>query len=162
MSRLLVPSPPGSPDATGFRSWYGSPEMNPIARERGTDVPGPPPGEKGKDRSTVPGNRSRILAALAYALGGFTGVILLALRREDRFVQFHALQSIGATVVALGVSAILWLFSNFPLLGFLYAMLFRLYQIFLFILWLGLLWNAYRGRWSRLPGIGRWAEKEVR
>lgn len=98
---------------------------------------------------------------LAYALAGFSGIILLVLRREDRFVQFHALQSIGATVVAVFIAALLWLFSYFPLLGFLYAILLRLFQAVLFILWIWLLWQAWRGRWFRVPKIGEWAERQV-
>jgi len=98
---------------------------------------------------------------LAYALAGFSGIVLLVLRREDRFVQFHALQSIAATVLALAVAAILWLFSFFPLLGFLYGMLLRLFQFALFLFWLFVLWQAYRGHWYRIPYVGGWAERQL-
>lgn len=108
-----------------------------------------------------PDPRSRLHAALAYVLAGFSGLILLVLRREDRFVQFHALQSIAATVVALALALVLWLLSYFPLLGFLYGMLLRLLQIGLFLLWLFLLWQAYQGRWFRIPYLGDWAQRQV-
>ena len=98
---------------------------------------------------------------LAYVLAGFSGLVLLVWRREDRFVQFHALQSIVGTVVALGVATVLWLLSFFPLLGFLYGMLLRVLQVGLFVLWLFLLWQAYNGRWTRIPYVGSWAEKQV-
>jgi uncharacterized membrane protein len=112
-------------------------------------------------QTTDPDSRSRLHAALAYVLAGFSGLILLVLRREDRFVQFHALQSIAATVVAIALALVLWLFSFFPLLGFLYGMLLRVLQIALFVLWLYLLWQAYRGRWFRIPYVGDWAHKQV-
>ena len=108
-----------------------------------------------------PDSRSRLHAALAYVLAGFSGLILLVLRREDRFVQFHALQSIAATIVALAIALVLWLFSFFPLLGFLYGMLLRVQQLGLFILWLYLLWQAYRGRWFRIHYVGDGDHKQV-
>lgn len=76
-------------------------------------------------------------------------------------MQFHSLQSIAVTLVALVISAVLWLFSYFPLLGFLYAILMRLFQAGLFILWLYILWQAWQGRWFRIPGIGAWAEQQM-
>ncbi len=121
----------------------------------------PPPGVRGLDQGAIPDRDSRAQATLAYALAGFSGILLLVLRREDRFVQFHSLQSIGATVVAFLLAAVLWLFSFFPLLGFLYAILFRVLQGGLFLLWVFLLWQAWNGRWYRLPRIGEWAERQI-
>jgi uncharacterized membrane protein len=120
-----------------------------------------PSGDRGLDRASFPDSASRAQAVLAYALGGFSGVVLLVLRREDRFVQFHSLQSIGATVVAFFIAALLWLLSYFPLLGFLYAILLRVFQAGLFVLWICLLWQAWQGRWFRIPRIGAWAERQV-
>jgi uncharacterized membrane protein len=117
--------------------------------------------ERGHDLGGEPEESSRLHAVLAYALAGFSGIILLAWKKEDRFVQFHALQSVGMTVVALGVGFGLWLFSFFPLLGFLYGMLLRVFQFGLFLLWLFLLWQAYRGRWTRLPYLGVWATRHL-
>jgi len=82
-------------------------------------------------------------------------------KREDRFVQFHALQSIALTVIGLGAIAVLWLFAFFPLLGFLYRMLLRLLQFLLFLYWLYLLWQAWRGRWYRAPSIGDWVGRQI-
>jgi uncharacterized membrane protein len=109
----------------------------------------------------APDAHARLLAAAAYALGAFSGVILLVLKREDRYIQFHSLQSIALTVVGLGAVAVLWLFSFFPLLGFLYGMLLRVMQGFLFLYWLYLLWQAYRGRRYRVPTIGVWVERQM-
>lgn len=127
-----------------------------MGSDRGPD---PLSGEAGGDGAIE--SRSRMLATAAYALAGFSGLVLLVWRREDRFVQFHALQSVAATVVALALAAALWILSYFPLLGFLYGMLLRLLQIALFFLWLVLLWQAYRGSWFRLPLLGRWVERQI-
>ena len=128
---------------------------------RGPDSLGLPGGERGRGDAAPPGADSRLHAALSYALLGFTGVVFLVLRREDRFVQFHSLQSIAVTVVALAVGFLLWVFSYFPLLGFLYGMLLRLCQFGLFLLWLFLLWQSWRGIWYRLPYVGPWAERQL-
>lgn len=106
-------------------------------------------------------SQRRGLAALTYALGAFSGVILLATKKEDRFIQFHALQSIALSVVVLGAMAVIWLFTFFPILGFLYRMLLRLLQVALFVYWLFLLWQAYRGRWYRAPRVGAWVERHM-
>ncbi len=129
--------------------------------DREPDKNGIPAGERGRGDSSPPGAESRLHATLAYALAGFSGVVLLVLRRDDRFVQFHALQSIASTFVALAAYLVLWIFSFFPLLGFLYGMLLRIYLFGLFLLWLLLLWQAWRGRWFRIPYLGAWAEKQV-
>lgn len=117
--------------------------------------------ERGHDLAGQPSERSRHHAVLAYALAGFSGVVLLAWKKEDRFVQFHALQSVSATVVALAIGLGLWLLSFFPLLGFLYGMLLRIFQLGLFLLWLFLLWQAFQGRWTRLPYLGAWATRQL-
>jgi uncharacterized membrane protein len=119
-----------------------------------------PPGSRGTGEP-VPDQRTRGLAALTYSLGAFSGVILLATKKEDRFIQFHALQSIALTVLGLGAVAVIWLFTFFPILGFLYGMLLRLLQVGFFLYWLFLLWQAYRGRWYKAPSIGAWVERQL-
>jgi len=121
---------------------------------------GMPAGERGRAMGEPPAHDSRLHAALSYALAGFSGIVLLLLRQEDRYVRFHALQSIAISIVALILGGVLWLFSFFPLMGFLYGMLLRVYQIFLFLLWIFLMWQAWRGRWYRLPRIGSWVERQ--
>ncbi len=132
--------------------WYGTAMSSRPGAFDSAGTGGPEP---------VPDAHARLLATLAYALGAFSGVILLALKREDRYVQFHSLQSIAMTAVGLGAVAILWLFSFFPLLGFLYGMLLRVIQVLLFLYWLYLLWQAHRGRRYRVPTIGAWVERQM-
>lgn len=132
--------------------------MGSDRREDPLDRPSAVPGY---DLPESPDQQSRIHAVLAYVLAGFSGFVLLVLRREDRFVQFHALQSIVATICAIVVVVLLWLLSFFPLLGFLYRMLLRVFEFGLFLLWIYLLFQAYQGRWFRIPYIGKWAERQV-
>lgn len=92
----------------------------------------------------------RLAAVLCYMLGIVTGIILLRVERKDRFVRFHALQSIAFTslaVVALlllsmsGMGAIVWAIA-----------------VGAWAVWVILMLRAARGDFFQLPFIGRWAE----
>ena len=97
-----------------------------------------------------------LAAALAY-LGGFiTGIMLLVVEKDSRYVRFHAMQS---TVLFIAVLALSIAISAFPLLGPL------LYAFILFpavvILWLVMMFKAYSGQRFKLPVVGDFAEKQL-
>lgn len=109
--------------------------------------------EKQVDHLGVRRLEPRLAAVLAYMLGLVTGIILLRAEREDRFVRFHALQSI--------------LFSSCAVVGLLsLAMLgvglvtFAL-AVVAWAVWAILMLRAARGEMYQLPLIGRWAEANV-
>ena len=104
--------------------------------------------------------QSRALAALAYFLPAFSGLVLLVWKRDDRYVRFHALQAVGATVVFFAAGFVLWALAGFPILGFLYAYLLRLYLFVLFVYWLFLMVRAWRGERYCIPYLGRLIERE--
>lgn len=96
---------------------------------------------------TTTGLPRNTVAALAYLLGWLTGIIVL-LVEKDKFVRFHAMQSIaifGALTVFLWIPIIGWLFG--PIIGL--------------ILWLVLMWKAYQGEEFLLPVVGDFAKKQV-
>jgi uncharacterized membrane protein len=105
---------------------------------------------------TSTGLDSNVAAALAYGLGWITGIIFLVAEPNDRFVRFHALQSI----IAFGtLSAITILLQAIPILGMLIA-------VFLVIplsaiLWLLLMFKAYQGERFKLPIAGDMAEQRL-
>ena len=92
----------------------------------------------------------RLAAVLSYMLGIITGIILLRIEREDRFVRFHALQSIlfSSTVFV----ALIGLTSAGLELGALFL------SITAWAVWVILMLRAARGDFYQLPLIGRWAE----
>lgn len=108
-----------------------------------------------------PDDASRQAAASAYFLVAISGIFVLAWRRDSSFVRFHALQSIVATVVFLFLGLLLRLLGHFPIIGFLYDYLFRLYLLALFLLWLFVMLKAYRGDRYRIPYLGRIVEKQL-
>jgi uncharacterized membrane protein len=99
---------------------------------------------------------ANLAAALAYLCGFVTGLILLAVEKESRFVRFHAMQS---TVLFLGVLVLSIAVNSILLLGAL------LYAFVLFpavvILWLVLMFKAYNGERFKLPIVGDFAEKQI-
>ncbi len=80
-------------------------------------------------------------AALTYALGWITGLIFLLTEKEDKFIRFHAAQSL---VLFGGLTLI----SFVPLLGQLLGLI--LWPLSL-ILWIVLMVKAYQNQKFELP-----------
>jgi uncharacterized membrane protein len=111
---------------------------------------------------TTPGQPSstgmdtNLAAALAYLAGFITGIVLLVIEKQSRFVRFHAMQS---TVLFLGVLVLSIVINTIPLLGaFLYA--FLLFPAVV-IVWLVLMFKAYNGEYFKLPVVGEFSEKQI-
>ena len=108
-------------------------------------------------------------AALSYLAGIITGIIFLVIDpfKADRFVRFHAFQSIFFNVAWIGLW-IAWTIVGF-VLGAVTKGLFFFIQvpldIFLmvggFCLWAFLMFNASQGKAFRLPVIGAIAAKQA-
>lgn len=96
----------------------------------------------------------KVAGLLCYLLGWVTGLIFLLLEKEDRFVKFHAWQSIllfgGLTLVSFVLTSTLVLAILVPLLG-----------IAGFALWILLMIKAYQGETFKLPFVGDFAEKQA-
>lgn len=99
------------------------------------------------------GIEANIAALLSYSLGFISGVILYALEKKNKFVRFHALQSIlvFAFFFILGISL-----KGLPFIGFLLLMLLGISEI---ILWIILMIKAYKGQYFKLPLAGDIAER---
>ncbi|MFY9402569.1 MAG: DUF4870 domain-containing protein [Candidatus Omnitrophota bacterium] len=109
---------------------------------------------QGKDLgSTSLGMEANIAALLSYLLGVVTGIIFYVLEKENKFVRFHAMQSI-ITFAAVFVLSVLC--------QFVLTMLWPLAVILNIIgvaLWVVLMVKAYQGEFFKLPVIGDIAEK---
>jgi uncharacterized membrane protein len=97
-----------------------------------------------------------VAAALSYALGWITGIASLLTERTDPFVRFHAMQS---TIVFATLSVACVLLQSIPFLGLLLA-------VFIVIplsavLWLILMYKAYRGERFKLPFVGDIADQRI-
>lgn len=110
--------------------------------------------EKGKQSSST-GLESNVAAALCYSLGLVTGILFFIVEKDDKFVRFHAMQSILANIVALVVPPIL----IFSIIG---IVLVPFWEIAVFVVWILLMVKAYQGVKFILPYIGQIAESQVK
>jgi uncharacterized membrane protein len=107
-----------------------------------------------------------VAGALAYLLGPITGVLFLVIEKENRFVRFHAAQSIVISVVMIALSVGLSIVTTFlafiPILGWLLAILMSLaLAAGSFLLWIVLMLRAFQGHEWSLPVAGDYARKLI-
>lgn len=109
-----------------------------------------------QEKSTSTGLDENLAAALAYPLGVLTGLLFLILEKDNRFVKFHALQSI---FVSLSLFILSMVVSAIPLIGWIISILSTpIIIVFLVIL----AFNAYKGKWIKVPILGEIAENQVK
>ena len=102
---------------------------------------------------TATGLDENIAGLLCYVLGWISGIVFLVLEPKNKFVRYHAIQSIivfGAITIA---SAIL---SWIPFIG---GFLSWALGVLAIILWIVLMVKAYQGTKYKLPAAGDLAEK---
>jgi len=95
------------------------------------------------------GLKKNTAGALAYVLGPITGVIFLILEK-DKFVRFHAMQSI---VVFVTLFVLQWILG----LTIILLVLVPLIGILTFVLWLVLIYKAWMGEEWEMPVLGKFA-----
>ena len=111
-------------------------------------------GEKGLGKTSI-GLKPNVAALLSYLVGIITGVIFYVIEKENKFVRFHALQSI----VVFGFFFMLYIILPFiPIIGW---VLLPLISIVTIILWIILMIKAYQGEYFKLPIAGVIAEKNT-
>ncbi|MFC2020795.1 DUF4870 domain-containing protein [Chloroflexota bacterium] len=92
-----------------------------------------------------------VAGLLCYLLAWISGFIFILIEQENKFVRFHAMQSIIVSVV---LTIILFVTSWIPVLG-------QIIWGVCFILWVVLMVKAYQGVTYKLPWAGNMAEKWV-
>lgn len=117
----------------------------------------PPPAGTGPNRNanTSTGLEENVAGLLCYVLGLITGIVFLVLEKENRFVRFHAIQSIITSVFLILVNMVL---SFIPFIGWLFGLFLAPLTL---LLWLFLMFKAYSGAMFKLPVIGDLAEKQL-
>lgn len=114
---------------------------------------------------TSMGMQANVEAGLSYVVGWITGLIFFFGEKQNRFVRFHAMQSIllyvALTVlyIVLDVLTATLAFSGLGALLILFGFLFWILGIGGFVLWIILMINAFQGKYLKLPIIGDYAEK---
>ena len=104
--------------------------------------------------TTASGLKPAHAAAFAYVFGVITGLIFFFMEKGNRFVRFHAMQSIGFSV---GIFLLALALRMLPVVGGAFAVL---VQIAAFFVWIILIVKAAKGQWYRLPVVGDIAAKQ--
>jgi uncharacterized membrane protein len=149
----------------GRRMWIpGQDAKKPAATPPVIRTPAMPPVTV--TAASVPSQfKDNLLAALAY-ITFIPAVVFVVLEpfKRDRFIRFHAFQSIFLTVatmvIAIALRILYSILTLVPVVGYLMAWLAVAVAVLGWgILWLVLLVKALQGRSFRLPVIGSLAEK---
>jgi uncharacterized membrane protein len=109
----------------------------------------------GIKNKTALGIDENIEGLLCYVLGWITGIVFLVLEKENKFVRFHAMQSLGTFLVLF---IILVIIGMIPFIGWVISILI---SIFMLILWLFLMYKAFKGERYKLPIVGEFSEKQI-
>jgi len=131
------------------------PETGASAENESTDIK-----EGGNTMSAVKGKTStgiepNVAGLLCYLFGWVTGIIFFILEKENKYVRFHALQSI----IVFGILSLAGsIIGPIPFLGWVIG---AFIGILTFILWLVLMIKAYQGEVFKIPWAGNFAEKQV-
>ncbi|WP_235318406.1 DUF4870 domain-containing protein [Planococcus sp. CAU13] len=101
------------------------------------------------------GLTENIAGSLTYLFGFISGFIMLLVERENHFVRYHALQSIYISIVFFSAYFLLGLI---PVLSWLISMVLAPAGL---VLWIILMMNAYKGRYSKMLYISDFANKQL-
>jgi uncharacterized membrane protein len=105
------------------------------------------------------GVSENIAGLLAYILGWISGIILLVIEKENKFVRFHAAQSVVLYLGLFILDFILGLLASISYIGFIFGLISMLIALVSFVLWLFLMFKAYKGEMYRLPVIADYADQ---
>jgi len=137
---------------------------------------GPPSGAPGGKTSL--GLDSNLGAALCYlanficCLGLVLAIVFLFTEKENRFVKFHAVQSLFLVVTQIAVGIVVGILGmivsmvlnmvDLSLVGWILVFCLRVVLFLIFCaIWLIAGFKAYGGQWYKLPLIGEFAWKTV-
>ncbi|OGW85038.1 MAG: hypothetical protein A3C35_03940 [Omnitrophica bacterium RIFCSPHIGHO2_02_FULL_46_11] len=97
--------------------------------------------------------KANIAGLLAYLLGFVSGLVFLLIEKNNKFVRFHAMQSI---IVFCALFLLRYILLPVPFLGLVANGVLSVVGI---ALWVVLMVKAYQGEKFKLPWIGDIAEK---
>ncbi len=114
------------------------------------------------------GLEPNMAAFLSYLLGLIGGILFFSLEKENKFIRFHALQSIFLFVCYFIFAIAVWVFnfmSFFLTNGLVFCITFPLFFaviIGFIITWIIIMIKAYQGEYYKLPIIGNMAEQQIK
>ncbi len=112
-------------------------------------------GVSAKPSETSVGLSANVAGLLCYVLGWISGIVFLVIEKRNKFVKFHAWQSImtfGVLTVARLVLG--WI----PIIGLVFDWIIGILGL---VLWIVLMIQAGTGKMWKLPWVGNWAERQA-
>ena len=110
------------------------------------------------DKTSI-GLTENVAGLLCYVLGWISGLVFLLLEQENKFVRFHAVQSIVTAGALTIISIALSILGMMPFLGVLFDIANWMLGALAFVLWIVLMIKAFQGTKYKLPWAGDFAEK---
>jgi uncharacterized membrane protein len=104
---------------------------------------------------TSSGMNQNVAGLLCYVAGWITGLIFFLIEKENKFVRFHAMQSI---ITFGGLTVLFFVAGVIPFVNLVLVPILGLAQL---VLWIILMVKAYQGEKFKLPVIGDIAEKNI-
>ncbi len=114
-------------------------------------------GECGKPISGNTGQGTKksnenILGLVCYLLG-ILAIVFLITEKDNKFIRFHAYQSVLFNVASFFIMIFAVLIDPFIMYG--------LVSLLIIIIWLVLIYKAYKGEKYKLPIIGDYSERKA-
>jgi len=110
---------------------------------------------------TSTGLEANVAGLLCYVLGWISGLVFILIEKENKFVRFHAMQSIVTFGAITVVSIALSILGLIPFIGVVFDIINVLIGVLAFVLWIILMVKAAQGTMYKLPWAGNFAEKQV-
>jgi len=108
------------------------------------------------------GNRN-LVAALSYFLGFITGIVILLVEKDDKFIRFHAMQSTLVFGVIFVADIILGaVIGAVPILNLINSLFNTLVFIVALIVWIVSMLKAFQGQMFKWPVVGNFAERQIK
>lgn len=110
---------------------------------------------------TALGLEANVAGFLTYVLGFLSGLFFFLIEKDNKFVRFHAIQS----MIIFGAIYLLHIVIRFVFCGPSMAILLKTFTALLniasLIIWIILLIKSYEGEKFKLPKIGNFALKQA-
>lgn len=102
-----------------------------------------------------------LVAAISYFGLFITGLVVLFVEKQDKFIRFHAMQSVIVFGVLMAVNILVEIVLRGSL-GVLTSAINVVISIVVFVVWLVSMIKAFQGQVFKWPIAGDFAEKQVK
>ena len=103
---------------------------------------------------TSTGMQQNVAGLLCYLAWWVTGIVFLIIEKENKFVRFHAWQSIFTFATITVIQIIL---SFIPIVGWILGIIIWIISV---IIWIVCMMQAYQGKLFKLPIVGNIAANQ--